>query len=279
MTSIYSLPAIIDHQIVKSYISFVYFCFSFSLVQQNQSLEALPNNPTRERGNVEYFTLIFLHSRYPHGSIMRYFRSLVNFLKVFNNVDDCIAFINSIFAEKVLLIVSSSFCNLILPRIEDLQQISTIYIVCENENDINLSFQQSKINGLYTDFDDIHEQLSKDINKMARELIIYTKLSSNAISLPPIFIYIQLLSEIILDQKEHRNNLAELIDFSRQEYDGNDEELKIIDEFETNYKKNQAIDWFTRRCFISKVNEMIFTNYQGQKKKKITSKVLFLDVK
>ena len=268
MTSIHSLPAIIDHQIIKSYISFVYFCFSFSLVRQNQSLEVLPNNPTRERGNVEYFTLICLHSRYPHGSIMRYFRNLVNFLKVFNDVDDCIAFINSIFAEKVLLIVSSSFCTLILPRIEDLQQILTIYIVCENENDINLSFQQSKIKGLYKDFNDIHEQLSKDINKMARDLIIYTKLSSKAISLPPIFVYIQLLREIILDQKEHKNNLAELIDFSRQEYDGNDEELKIIDEFETNYKKKSSNRLVHKTMFYIKSKRNDFYELSGIKKEK-----------
>ena len=232
----------------------------------------MPNNPIRERGNVEYFTIVYLHSQYPDESIMKYFRSLVNFVKVFNDIDDCIAFINSIFTEEILLIVSSSFCNLILPKIEDLQQILTIYIICENENEMNLSFQQVKVQGLYKNFDDIYEQISKHINKIAHDLIIYIGLSSNAISLPPIFVYGQLLSEIILDKNEHRNNLAELIDFSRQEYHGNDEELRIIDEFEKNYQKNQAIDWFTRRCFMSKVNKLIFTNYQRQN---MTSKILY----
>ncbi|CAF1361256.1 unnamed protein product [Rotaria sordida] len=226
------------------------------LIQQQQieSPKVLFDSAPREKGNVEYFTLIYLHSSYPDESIIKQFRSLINFLKIFNDIDDCVAFINGVFNEKIIFILSNSFVNLILPRIEGLQQIFTIYILSDNNNEINYSsFKQLKVQGLYKNFNDIYEQISKDIHKIKRDLVMYINMSSNSTTLPTTYIYCQLLSEIILDKNENRNNLQELINFSRQEYDGNDEELKIIDEFEKNYQKNQAIYWFSRQCFLSKM--------------------------
>ncbi|CAF1196544.1 unnamed protein product [Rotaria sordida] len=222
--------------------------------QQIESPKVLFDSAPREKGNVEYFTLIYLHSSYPDESIIKQFRSLINFLKIFNDIDDCVAFINSVFNEKIIFILSNSFVNLILPRIEGLQQIFTIYILSDNNNEINYSsFKQLKVQGLYKNFNDIYEQISKDIHKIKRDLVMYINMSSNSTTLPTTYIYCQLLSEIILDKNENRNNLQELINFSRQEYEGNNEELKIIDEFEKNYQKNQAIYWFSRQCFLSKM--------------------------
>ncbi|CAF3079977.1 unnamed protein product [Rotaria sp. Silwood2] len=222
--------------------------------QQIESSKVLAGSAPREKGNVEYFTLVYLHSSYPDESIIKQFRSLVNFLKIFNDIDDCIAFINGVFNEKVIFILLNSFSKSILPRIEGLQQIFSIYILCESDDEINLSFQQLKVQGCYKNFNDIYEQISKDIQKTTRDLIIYISISSNSsTTLDITYLYCTLLSEIILDKNESRNDLQELIQFSRQEYDGNNDELKIIDEFEKNYQKNQAIYWFTRQCFLSKM--------------------------
>ncbi|CAF3490799.1 unnamed protein product [Rotaria sp. Silwood1] len=226
------------------------------LIQQQQieSPQVSFGSVSREKGNVEYFTLVYLHASHPDESIIKKLRSLVNFVKIFNDIDDCIAFINGVFNEKIIFILSNSLCNSILPRIEGLQQIFTMYILCENDDEINSSWQQLKVKGVYKNLNDIYEQISKDIQKIIHDLIIYINLSSNSAQLDETYIYGKLLSEIILDKNESQNDLQELINFSRQEYDGNDEELNIIDEFEKNYKKNQAIYWFTRQCFLSKVN-------------------------
>lgn len=214
--------------------------------------------PLREKGNVENFALVYLHTSYPDESIIKQLRSIVNFMKIFNDIDDCVAFINTISYEKIVLILSNSFADSILPRIGELQQIYTIYVLRENEDDIDLSSKQPKIQGLFKNTNDICEQMRNDTSKISRDLIIYLNASSNAITLEPAFTYFQLLSEIILDKNEIGHGLKELINFSRQEYDGNDEELKLIDEFEKTYQKNQAIYWFSRQCFISKVNEFIY---------------------
>ncbi|CAF3415385.1 unnamed protein product [Rotaria socialis] len=222
--------------------------------QQVEHTETSMGNAPRERGNVEYFILVYLNSTKPDDSIIKPLRSLVNFLKTFDDIDDCIAFINSISNEKVIFILSDVFSNSILPRIEDLQQIYAIYILNENDqNKQNLLNKNSKIKGFYTNINDVYKQISIDINQITRDLIAYMNISSNSSTPDPMFIYSQLISEIILDSDETEYAMKELVNFARQEYEGNSEELSIIDEFETDYEKHRAVWWFTRQCFLSKM--------------------------
>ncbi len=131
----------------------------------------------------------------------------------------------------------------------------TIYILCEDDQDKQIiSNKRSKIKGFYTNINEIYQQISIDITEITRDLIAYMNISPNSTTPDPVFIYCQLISEIILDSEETEYAMKELINFSRQEYDGNQEELSIIDEFENDYDKNRAIWWFSRQCFLSKVN-------------------------
>lgn len=219
-----------------------------------ENTESSIGNAPRQKGNVEYFMLAYLNSTYPDSSTIIKLRGLVNFLKIFDDVDDCVAFINSISNEKVILILSENFSNSILSRIEDLQQIFTIYTLRENaHNQEKVLNKNSKIKGFFTNINEIRNQMSNDIREVTRDLIAYMNISSNANTPDPMFVYSQLISEIILDSEETELALKELINFARQEYDGNEEELAIIDEFENDYHKDRAIWWFTRQCFLSKV--------------------------
>ena len=213
----------------------------------------------RERGNVEYFILVYLHSNYPDDEIIQNLRGLVNFLKIFDDIDDCMAFINNISNEKVIVVTSNSFTNQILPKIEDLQQTFAVYILSDNDEDEENPLpvdQQSKARGFYRDINEIYQQMQLDINVVSRDLISYVNISSNSNTLEPMFIYTHLISEIILDSEETENAMKELVQFSRQEYDGNEEELARIEEFENDYQKHRAIWWFTRQCFLSKVDSI-----------------------
>lgn len=174
-------------------------------------------------------------------------------MKVFDDVYDCIAFINNISNEKIIFLTSNSFTNSIIPRIEDLQQIFTIYILTENEENSLQINNSTKIKGFYNDINEIYNEISNDINLISRDLIAYMNISSNATTLDPMFIYSYLINEIILDNEETEFALKDLINFSREEYEGNEVELAIIHEFENDYHQDRAIWWFTRQCFLSKV--------------------------
>lgn len=61
-------------------------------------------------------------------------RSLVNHLKTFEQIDQCEQYIQSTSPQDHLtLIVSGQFGEKIVPRIHQLQQISSIYIYCTNK--------------------------------------------------------------------------------------------------------------------------------------------------
>lgn len=226
-----------------------------NLEQQTERSETTADFAPRERGNVEEFVLVYLHSNYPEESAIGHLRSLVNFWKFFDDIDDCMAFINGIINERVLIISSNSFISSIHSKIEDLQQISSIYILSDHEEqeDSYLINNSKLIRGIYYNIRKLCEQMSIDINLLASDLISSITISSNSNELSPAFVYNQLLSEIILDNDETDNSLKELIQFTRQEYEGNEEELAILDEFENDYQKNRAIWWYTRPCFLSKV--------------------------
>ena len=231
-----------------SYISSVFLLFS---AEQSERTE-IP--PPREKGNVENFILIYLHPSYPDHSTLNRLRGLVNLVKIFDDSDDCLALINTIVHERILLIIGQSLHQDILSRIHELQQILAIYIQTDNDQSIDLPNEQSKVQGIYSTIDQISEQISLDMKRITRDLIIYLNISSNGLSMDRTVIYYLLLTELLLDPNEMKTDLKELISFSRQEYQDNEEELEIIHQFENDYHKNQAIFWFTRPCFLSKVN-------------------------
>lgn len=205
--------------------------------------------PPREKGNVENFILIYLHPIYPNPSILTRLRGLINHVKIFDDSDDCLALINTITNERILLIIDQSLHENILSRIDELQQILAVYILTDTEQAID----HPKVQGVYSTIEQISERISLDMKRISRDLIIYLNISSKGLSMDRTVIYYLLLTELLLDPNEMKTDLKELISFARQEYQDNEEELTRIQLFENDYQKNQAIYWFTRPCFLSKV--------------------------
>jgi tetratricopeptide (TPR) repeat protein len=64
------------------------------------------------------------------------------------------------------------------------------------------------------------------------------------------FIHSQLLIDCILRMKSNSTDRSELISICKQQYEGNDVELKILKDFERNYSPSQALYWYTRQSFL-----------------------------
>ena len=208
----------------------------------------------REKGNVEYFTLVYLNSSPLDEGETKRLRALVNYLKMFDDVDDCVAFINGVTNERILLILSAEYSSTILPRIGDLQQVLNIYLLTSSDDSPSSPSSSSKVQGSYSNIDPIVEQMSEDIQVITRDLITYTQISSTASDGDATFLHSRLINEVILKNEGVDNALKELVDFARDEYEGNDAELRLIEEFQSDYQSDRAIWWFTRSCFLSKVS-------------------------
>ena len=60
-----------------------------------------------------------------------------------------------------------------------------------------------------------------------------------------IFMWFQLFIEVLLRMHHKTSDRKELMDLCKKMYEGNDEELKTIAEFEAQYKPDKAIWWLS----------------------------------
>ncbi|CAF3116856.1 unnamed protein product [Rotaria sp. Silwood2] len=85
--------------------------------------------------NLETFSLIWLDAVVKTAKenigAQSDLRAIINYLKVFNNVEKCEKFIRKCHdADRVVLIVSGGLGQQIVPRIYKLQQVRAIYVYC-----------------------------------------------------------------------------------------------------------------------------------------------------
>jgi tetratricopeptide (TPR) repeat protein len=70
--------------------------------------------------------------------------------------------------------------------------------------------------------------------------------------------WFQLFIEVLLRMHHKSSDRKELLDLCKKDYEGNQQEMSIIDEFEKNYKPEDAIWWYTREsCFYRMMNKAL----------------------
>lgn len=206
-------------------------------------------------GNVENHLLVYLDQSIDDPSIKRNLLSLVNYVKLFDDPDDCIAFINSVSNERIVFIVSDSLGDPVISRIQDLQQVFRIYVLCQTEEQVSdWSTNNPKIRGIFTDLSETLEQIRLDIEEDDDDLLSFTltKRDSNQKDQPE-FLVQQMMKEILLDSDEMNDAKKELIDFASNEYENNPEQLNQIEAFQDHFIKENPLKFYQKNSFLYKV--------------------------
>jgi tetratricopeptide (TPR) repeat protein len=191
-------------------------------------------------------------------------RHVVNTVNTFIDIDQCIDFITDIKDEETFMLVSGTFSQIIVPIVQDMSQVRSIYIFSDDEAWYE---QWPKVKGVYTDITPICEALKKtvqdcDHNSISISFVKATDEASNQNlnQLDQSFMYTQILKEILLTidfKPEHRN---EFLTYCREEFVGNSTELKNVDKIEKEYHCHQPIWWYTYQCFLySMLNKALRT--------------------
>ncbi|CAF5080874.1 unnamed protein product, partial [Rotaria sp. Silwood1] len=122
--------------------------------------------------------------------------------------------------------------------------------------------KNEKILGIYTDRDCLLKQLMADVTLYSRSLsapitlfkhdeLIQRETSIRNLSKESaLFIWYQLLFEIVLGSAPSINARKEMLNEFKQAYHNNPIELKKISEFQFNYSPKTALRWYTRDCFL-----------------------------
>lgn len=193
--------------------------------------------------------------------------TLVQLKSVINNVNLCtqpdqrIDLLNQVDNERVFVVISGYLGQYLIPEIHDISQLDTIYIFCGNKSRHHEWVKNwTKIKGVYTNINDICQNLQLAVKQCDQELIAISLVAENEISsmnnlneLEPTFMYTQIFKEILLDMDYSDNAIQDLASCCCEVFFDNSIELQVINEFKQDYVPEKAIWWYTRECFTYKM--------------------------
>lgn len=227
------------------------------------------------RTNCEQITLIWLDNYIIDNKLFvddirltkEMLRELNDYVVLFDNELECLTHISSIKNETVLVIVSGLCAtSTLLDSLHKLRHVDSIFIFCQNKDKYeHLKKDYHKIIGIFNEQKSLGLSVKNAIELADRQSNTFALYNTNKQkSMRDLsresgsFIFLQLVKQVIKqmainDDSSTNESKQEMIDACRLYYRGNQKEMRNIDEFEKNYKSNQAIKWYTRDSFIYKL--------------------------
>ena len=185
-------------------------------------------------------------------------RNVVNDIKILQDSDTCVDFLQNVVDEKAFVIASGSLGKDLIPRIHSMPQVDTIYIFCgDRARHKPWSEQWSKIKDVYSRVEPICEALqqsAKQCNEDSTPMSFVPRAANdstpNLNELEPSFMYTQLFKNALFGMIHERKAIDDFVEYCRDEKAHLPNDLRLIDEFQHDYRPDQAIWWYTRECFI-----------------------------
>ncbi|CAF4747223.1 unnamed protein product [Rotaria sp. Silwood1] len=218
--------------------------------------------------NLESFACLWLdrnvNSTEDNIKTQKELRRMINHLRIFDNIDKCEEYIRQITQEKVILIVSGSLGRDFVPRLHDLPQLTACYVFCQDQKtNEQWANKYHKVNGVFINYDKLIAKISED--QIGRKNLVdgtsISVISSGSQSLEvrnAMFMWFQLFIEVLLRMHHKSNDRKEFLDICKNNYNDNEEEMEMINEFEKSYKPENAIRWYTREsCFYRIMNKAL----------------------
>ena len=221
-----------------------------------------------EPNNTENFIIVWLDGAVDKSTdndkLKTQIRSVVNCLKTFDRIHECIEYVKQIKDEKIYFIVSGSFGERVVPEIEHITAVEAIYIFCADKNKHEQWAKScQKVCGTFNDIGIICDYLKRDIQQCSGNLFSFVTiptidgvLDANLNKQEALFMYLILIKDIFIKMKneatvrELLNVQEEMVRFFRLQYIGNTIGLQLIDQFENNYCPQASLSWYTRCRFI-----------------------------
>jgi tetratricopeptide (TPR) repeat protein len=177
----------------------------------------------------------------------------------FIDLNQCIKFIRTEEKDKIFLIISESYALQILPHVNSLDQIHSIFIFSMNNNRYeNLIDQYPKIIGIY-DLDELCKSIKNQIEFVNNQLQTFSFLNpyqqstKNLSKSSAEFLWFQLFKQIITQLPETKQTKQEMIQMCKRYYHTNTKQLQLIKQFDKEYQPDAAIRWYSKKTFIYKL--------------------------
>ncbi|CAF1384465.1 unnamed protein product [Adineta steineri] len=212
----------------------------------------------RNDNHLESFSLIWLNNN-ENVDIQKELRNIINHIETFHDVEECKDYIEKTSEnDRLVLVTNGEFGQQIIPSIHQLRQISSIYI---NSEDKQWTNDFPKVKGIHVKMDELVSQIHEDHKNLRKIeepvwMNMFTTIRDAGKSTTGIngqFAFSQLLLDCLLRLKSNENDRNELISCcEKREYEGNQNELNRLHEFQRSYSSDNVLWWYTRESFFYK---------------------------
>ncbi|CAF2081192.1 unnamed protein product [Rotaria magnacalcarata] len=165
-------------------------------------------------------------------------RGIINQLLTFVNAEEFLERVRLIEkGDLTILIVSGQLGRIVVPEMQKLEQ---------------RPLAQNPDSATGTKLDELINVIRADQKRRGRieEPIAMNILDRTLTELNGEFLHYRLLVDALIRMKPNEQDQKELIELLRKEYEGNEYELKLVNEFGKGYESSRAIWWYTRDSFV-----------------------------
>ncbi|UJR19368.1 hypothetical protein I4U23_022497 [Adineta vaga] len=214
--------------------------------------------------HLELFTLIWLDvntTSKDNQDTEQKLRRIINHLKKFRDAQKCQQYIEQRATDRFVLIVSGRLGQQLVPSIDKLQQVSSVYVYCmDRKIHEQWASNFSKVKAVISNFNQLISKVKEDhkIQMIVEEPLMINLFNTSdsdksTTRVNDQFISSQMLIDCLLRMKPNMIDKVELITRCKTEYEGNHVELHNLREFEQEYSSDKALWWYTRKSFFCKI--------------------------
>ena len=226
-------------------------------------------HPILSKGNENHFqslSLVWLNNSMIDDYLHEKLRQVINPIQSFDDPRKCKKYLKSLSTkEQIVFLVNNQLAETIIERIHQYRQVYSIYIhittSMDNEQQWIDKFQKeneklSKIKGISNDLNVLVDSIRLDCRRRRHQLdqsvsiSIFNGQGKSTSELNGKFVHSELSIDVLLRMKSNPNDQNELIQFCLKEYGDDPDELKILNEFEKDYRNDRALWWYTRESFL-----------------------------
>ena len=196
-------------------------------------------------------------SKQDYQNMVIQLRNVASNLHIFNQRDECIDFLTDAYEEKVFLITDGVTGKEVIPLINDLATLDTIYILCQDKLEHEQWVKRYTKVQVYTDIKSVCNTLQQVMKQTNRDFIAMSFVpldqdtaTQNLDQLEPLFMYTQLFKEVLLTMEYGTESIKSFASYCRN---GNYGSKKTIDRFEKEYLMHSPIWWYTFPSFIFEI--------------------------
>ena len=205
--------------------------------------------PPRTRKLIQNFLFVWLDANLDESTTdfknsLERLRNVVASIITFQDVKECINFLNEMSQEKIFIIISGALGRQVVPDLEDMPQVQSVYIFCGKKAiHEEWASQMPKVRGIFTEIEPICKALQIDGENCDRAMVPISFKGIDAF-----FMYTQLLKEAILQiEDDDKKSLKELADYCRNQGDIPEDKIALV---EREYRNHTPIWWYTAPYFL-----------------------------